>query len=225
MGTSGPARNLEQAMKNATDSSVIQWTGFVDGAALFKSFDKASLISCGLSLHSTYDTNGLIVPDGDAEKFLSPLMIDKCSIQCARGLSRELYRTTADRGAFAETFGISVDSSVFGVLFGNALEYTGPTMFEFERLFLSENLALSARCLWKISRGQPTPRSLNFAAAAGSPFRQEVGPGLPTQDVKTRCFRRQRKTIQQMMMAHPDFSQRRGARAAGRQQKKTQLPS
>ena len=35
MGTSGPARNLEQAMKNATDSSVIQWTGFVDGAALF----------------------------------------------------------------------------------------------------------------------------------------------------------------------------------------------
>ena len=124
MGTSGPARNLEQAMKNATDSSVIQWTGFVDGAALFKSFDKASLISCGLSLHSPYDTNVLIVPDSDAEKFLSPLMIDKCSIQCARGLSRELYRTTADRGAFAETFGISVDSSVFGVLFGDASEYS-----------------------------------------------------------------------------------------------------
>jgi hypothetical protein len=120
-------------MKNATDSSTIKWTGFVDGAALFKSFDKASLISCGLSLHSPYDTNGLIVPDGDAEKFLSPLMIDKCSIQCARGLSRELYRTTADRGAFAETFGISVDSSVFGVLFGDASEYSGPIMLEFER--------------------------------------------------------------------------------------------
>ena len=101
-GSSGLARNLDQAMKNATDSSTIKWTGFVDGAALLKSFDKASLISCGLSLHSPYDTNGLIVPDGDAEKFLSPLMIDKCSIQCARDLSRELYCTTTDRDAFAE---------------------------------------------------------------------------------------------------------------------------
>ena len=119
-GSSGLARNLDQAMKNATDSSTIKWTGFVDGAALFKSLDKASLTSCGLSLHSPYDTNGLIVLDGDAEKLLSPLLIDNVSIQCARGLSRDFYRTTTDRGAFAETFGISVDSSVFSVLFGDA---------------------------------------------------------------------------------------------------------
>ena len=44
-GSSGLARNLDQAMKNATDSSTIKWTGFVDGAALFKSLDKASLTS------------------------------------------------------------------------------------------------------------------------------------------------------------------------------------
>ena len=101
-GSSGLARNLDQAMKNATDSSTIKWTGFVDGAALFKSLDKASLTSCGLSLHSPYDTNGLIVLDGDAEKLLSPLLIDNVSIQCARGLSRDFYCTSTDRGASAE---------------------------------------------------------------------------------------------------------------------------
>ena len=68
---------------------------------LFKSLDKASLTSCGHSLHSPYDTNGLIVLDGDAEKLLSPLLIDNVSIQCARGLSRDFYRTTTDRVAFA----------------------------------------------------------------------------------------------------------------------------
>jgi hypothetical protein len=138
-------------MKNATDSSTIKWTGFVDGAALFKSLDKASLTSCGLSLHSPYDTNGLIVLDGDAEKLLSPLLIDNVSIQCARELSRDFYRTTTDRGAFAETFGISVDSSVFSVLFGYASEYSGPL----------------ARCPWSFSRSRLMARSPNLVAAAG----------------------------------------------------------
>jgi len=196
-------------------------------ALLYFNHLKASLISCSLSLHSPYDTNGLIVPDGDAEKFLSPLMIDKCSIQCARGLSRELYRITADRGAFAETFGISVDSIVFGVLFGDASEYSGPTVLEFERrlaFLIGKTGAIGTVPLEIFPRPTLATKS-EFRGGGGFAVSPGGEPGLPTQDVKTRCFRRQRKTIQQMMMAHPDFPQRRGARAAGRQQKKTQLPS
>jgi hypothetical protein len=63
MGTSGPARNLEQAMKNATDSSVIQWTGFVDGAALFKSFDKVEVPEedQNVSLYQTFYFHPLLL--------------------------------------------------------------------------------------------------------------------------------------------------------------------
>ena len=72
-GSSGLARNLDQAMKNATNSSTVKWTDFVYGADIFKSLDKTSLTSCGLSLHSPFDTNGLIVLDGEEEKLLSLL--------------------------------------------------------------------------------------------------------------------------------------------------------
>ena len=81
--SSGMTRNLDQATRMVVELSNIPWVGSASGATLVKSLNRASLTSCGLSLHSPYKTSGLIELDKNSEKLL--LHTSTEMIQLARG--------------------------------------------------------------------------------------------------------------------------------------------
>ena len=136
-GTSGMTRSLDMATKNAADTSTIGWVGSVDGPTLFNSMNRASLVSCGLSLHSPYITRGLIELDKDLELLLSPLIVGNNSPH-VRGLSKNFVRTPSDRRALAQACGVSQNSSYFVAVFGDSAEHSSASILEFERLLAAQ---------------------------------------------------------------------------------------
>ena len=180
--SSGMTRNLDQATRMAVELSNIPWVGSASGATLVKSLNRASLTSCGLSLHSPFKTSGLIELDKDAEKLLSPLLNGNDST-CPRGLSRDILRSLSDKKALAQVCGSTLDSTYFNAVFGDSTEFPASTVLEFER-HLASRIGDSGRFGGVLDELVPAPTSVfkNSRRADGgfsSPSGSADGPPRP----------------------------------------------
>ena len=178
--SSGMTRNLDQATRMAVELSNIPWVGSASGATLVKSLNRASLTSCGLSLHSPFKTSGLIELDKDSEKLLSPLLNGNDST-CPRGLSRDILRSLSDREALAQVYGSTLDSTYFNAVFGDSTEFPASTVLEFER-HLASRIGDSGRFGGVVGEVIPAPTSVfknNRRADGGSASPLSASDGLP----------------------------------------------